>query len=315
MIRFLVCLVCALLPSVASAQLFPNAWWNQTKQVGSSCPGGVCPTSAAPVQAYTATANAPGHWSYPGNIDAHLEGTHGVSTAGLSWREKLNLHDALHEGKAMPINPSTKANYPARSSASFGSAGSAMKSFGSSGGGSFGVGSRDRYGDVITSIGPTYSVAPPVAKTSGCTCENCPCYKFKKAEAEINSQASFAAPPSEGIFQGNNFRKSLMAAAKEARDNGDISAAEYLKISIASRFPEVAQHLEAALQEAAAEQGLANATGAVDWSKLKDFFKTVLPIILELIKLFAGNTPMDSVNTEPYVSIDNLSGYFYDLAA
>ena len=46
----------------------------------------------------TSSANAQ-HWTYPGDLGSHLQSTHGVSTAGLSREQMLNLHDALHEGR------------------------------------------------------------------------------------------------------------------------------------------------------------------------------------------------------------------------
>jgi hypothetical protein len=36
-------------------------------------------------------------WTYPGDLRTHLEQGHGVSTAGMSRFELLNLHDSLHE--------------------------------------------------------------------------------------------------------------------------------------------------------------------------------------------------------------------------
>lgn len=37
-------------------------------------------------------------WTWPGNLSSHLQGTHGVSTAGLSRAEQIELHDRLHNG-------------------------------------------------------------------------------------------------------------------------------------------------------------------------------------------------------------------------
>lgn len=44
------------------------------------------------------TGGAQAHWSFPGSIENHLQFDHGVDATGLSYREKLNLHDSLHEG-------------------------------------------------------------------------------------------------------------------------------------------------------------------------------------------------------------------------
>jgi hypothetical protein len=40
-------------------------------------------------------------WTYPGRIDSHLMGTHGVSQsqlAGMSKQQQERLHDSLHNG-------------------------------------------------------------------------------------------------------------------------------------------------------------------------------------------------------------------------
>jgi hypothetical protein len=83
-----------LVQSSAHGQLFRNLFPN--RRVQSGCPNGVCPTAARPFS----NARA-GHWTFPGSIDGHLNSTHGVSTAGLSREQMLNLHDALHEGRSV----------------------------------------------------------------------------------------------------------------------------------------------------------------------------------------------------------------------
>lgn len=52
----------------------------------------------------------PGHWSYPGDLASHLQSTHGVSTAGLSRKQLLDLHDYLHESNS-PVIRSTSTSY------------------------------------------------------------------------------------------------------------------------------------------------------------------------------------------------------------
>lgn len=94
----LACFIC----SHADAQLFSR--FGRARVSSSSCPGGVCPT--ATVYSSPATTRSPGHWSYPGDIDSHLQSTHGVSTAGMSRQQKLDLHDSLHEGTAPAVRRS-----------------------------------------------------------------------------------------------------------------------------------------------------------------------------------------------------------------
>jgi hypothetical protein len=61
-------------------------------------------TAAAVVTAPLARA---GHWTYPGEISNHLAGDYGVSTAGMTREQMLNLHDSLHEGSASAVRVQT----------------------------------------------------------------------------------------------------------------------------------------------------------------------------------------------------------------
>ena len=264
MSRLLLALVSVcLFGGVADAQIFPNAFWNQTKQVGVSggCPGGVCPTAMAPQAVQRATTvQQPGHWTYPGTIENHLESTHGVATAGMSRQEKLNLHDSLHEG----TETAPQATYP--------SVQSTTKAFsGGSSGGSFVVGGRDSQGHVITSIGVLQS-STSEAKTFG------------------------------AIGSRRDFKRSLLEAAKQAQDDGDISAQDYRKLAFALKIPGVAAKMEAAMADHAVESGVAKA-GSIDWDKLLAFIKEMIPIILQLIQLFSQNAP--DFKVEPYVQLSD----------
>ncbi len=159
MLRLSLCLALVILCAAESqAQLL--GWRARSPQVSSSCPGGVCPSNSAPqatyrpiattaIQPFKAVANR-GHWSYPGDITSHLEGTHGVATAGMSREQKLSYHDSLHEG--------TASRYRSVSGTTgYGSAGS------------FSVGSRDSDGAVITSLGSTGGVSVVTSTTTTST--------------------------------------------------------------------------------------------------------------------------------------------------
>jgi hypothetical protein len=54
-------------------------------------------------------------WTYPGDLNSHLTQTHGVSTAGLSREQMLNLHDSIHEGRVYEAS----AGQASRSSVTF----------------------------------------------------------------------------------------------------------------------------------------------------------------------------------------------------
>jgi hypothetical protein len=61
---------------------------------------------------------------------------------------------------------------------------------------------------------------------------------------------------------------------------------EYFALSAASRNPRVLEKMQAAVHEAAIEEGLAS-TQAIDWSSLIDFIEKLIPIIIKLIDLFS----------------------------
>lgn len=250
----------SMLAGQASAQLFPNAPWNtgtRFSQASGNCPGGNCPTATA--------APSARHWSYPGTISNHLEGAHGVPTAGMSRQQMLNLHDSLHEGTAPTMKQSLPVPYAAASYAmpqvavkSFGSTGSMARSYGSSG--SLVVGGLDPQGHVIVSIGST--VSPEIAQAGTSTIETL------------------------SIGDRRDFRKALLAAGRQARDAGEISSMEFFALSAASRSPRVLEKMQAAVHEAAIEEGLAT-TQAINWDGLINFIEKLIPIIIKLIDLFS----------------------------
>lgn len=278
--------MCLLFVQSADAQLLRRVFSGKsTAQVSSSCPGGVCPTAAAqfnssPVQStilapFKAVDYGRGHWSYPGSLDSHLEGTHGVSTAGMSRQEKLNYHDSLHEGTAQSVVRSVPVhapqavtyNYPVQSTQQAFSGGSSGSRFSGGSSGSFAVGSMYK-GEVITSIGT------PLASASAPT--------------------TFGA-----LGSRRDFKKALLTAAKQAQDDGDISAQDYRRLSFALKIPGVAAKMEAAMAEQAVESGVATA-GAIDWDSLLAFIKEMIPIIMQLIQLFSDNLQINP--DHPYVS-------------
>lgn len=87
----------------------------------------------------------------------------------------------------------------------------------------------------------------------------------------------------------SNRRKDLVKAAETAFINGEITRADLLKIRFASLSPAVMNQIEQTAQDQIAFENklTTNANGFdanIDWISL---FKELLPIILQLIKLFA----------------------------
>lgn len=284
MVRCVILAVVALLPTVCQAQLFPRLFGGKsTAQVGSACPGGVCPTAQSSYGYPVASAviqplrSAAGHWSYPGSIDSHLESTHGVATAGMSRQQKLDLHDSLHEGTA------SKARYPSVSSAvGYGSSGSVV------GGGSTGslvVGSRLSDGSIVTSVGVTVAQV----RSSGvcdCCCPDCKC--SRPAEVPSVESRELRAPVGSienGIGDRVAFRRSLLAAARQAREKGTITTMEFFLVSAASRNPVALDRMMGAVHEAAIEDGKAS-VNAVNWDAIAKFIETLIPLLIKILPLF-----------------------------
>ncbi len=268
MLRLLSCLVLlAGLCSSASGQLFPNAPWNKNRVSSSDCPGGVCPVNQAAVNP------APGHWSYPGTIDNHLEEDHGVSTAGMTRQQKLDLHDSLHEGTAPAVRRApftSRAGYQTvtvSKSGSYGSCGGTRVNYGSSGGSySFRVGGFDKDGYLITSIGTTQT---------------------QSSQAEVSSL---------GVRKRKASREAILEAANKAHSESTISSDELRAIRLACKSPRMLATIEDMIIEKAINSGAYSFTlkangevdkAAIDWEAIGDFILKIAPIIFKLIELFA----------------------------
>lgn len=262
--------------STTYAQLFPNAFWNAKGQVSSACPGGVCPTNTQSLG--LSQSRQAGHWSYPGKIDNHLEGTHGVSTAGMGRQQKLDLHDALHEGTVTASSyrgsayggsavvrsaPMSYSSVGSAARASYGSTGSVVtRSVPTSG--SLYVGQKLFDGSVITSIGVANGITSVGVSSDSVT------------------QGLFGGGLSQSDRQ---FRDALLKAARSARDSGEINRLEFAALTIASRNPKTLANMRTTVQEVAIEEGLATAT-AIDWDALIAFIEKLIPLIIKLIGLF-----------------------------
>jgi hypothetical protein len=83
------------------------------------------------------------------------------------------------------------------------------------------------------------------------------------------------------------FRKALISSAEKSCKAGELSRGDLFRIRIASMHKPTLEKMHQACAEQALSDGLAASYGALDWEKLLTLFKEWLPIILELIKLFA----------------------------
>ena len=84
------------------------------------------------------------------------------------------------------------------------------------------------------------------------------------------------------------FREVLIEAAEQARDEGSITQRELRVIRFATLFPHVLAKVQSAVATTAKEEGTLAASdmAAIDWSAILAFIKELIPLILQLIKLF-----------------------------
>jgi len=256
--------------SNADAQIFRGKLFGRgPSQVSSSCPGGVCPTGNNLLM--QTSAPQPGHWSYPGDIDSHLEGTHGVSTAGLTRQQKLNLHDSLHEGTTAPTY---------RTSAY---------------GGSVVVRSAPTYG----STGAVTRSVPTYGSTGSAVVYRAPAQQLSviNTTPAVQARALVQSGPSEVRLGLDGFRASLSRAVTEARKDGTLKPREALRLQVRMLSPafieqahdlavtQIAFSGEASDSVPLDAEGKVNVAG-INWEGLIAFLEKLLPLLLKLFSAF-----------------------------
>ena len=95
------------------------------------------------------------------------------------------------------------------------------------------------------------------------------------------------------------FRKTIIQASKKAFSDGEITRKQLLKIRLGTLSPAVLEKIEdvAIMQMAASGEDLSgivevNSDGkinraSIDWNNLIDFVERLIPIILQIIQIFA----------------------------
>jgi len=83
------------------------------------------------------------------------------------------------------------------------------------------------------------------------------------------------------------FKRTLLLAARRARQSGDISMGQHLAIIFAAQRPAKLEELKNAVHELAIEDGLATVQ-AIDWDKFLAFLEKLIPMIITLIGLIGG---------------------------
>jgi len=247
----------------ADAQIFRRNV-QRTRSV-QACPGGVCP-QANVTQSVQVTRTA-GQWSYPGKLDEHLQNDHGVSAYGMSRKQMLDTHNALHEGRSI-----RKAAAPAAPVAPR-------------------LPTRRTWADVTPSSqgSPQPTLAPALFGLSALEI-----VEPTTVPSHVLAQVDEPGPREVAT---ENFRSSLLKAVVEARKNGKINFRDSVKLRVASLSPafvERAQELAVAQiafsgEESGAvpigEDGVVQVDG-INWDGLAKFLEAILPLILSLLKAF-----------------------------
>lgn len=286
---FVSLLITSMFVDTCEAQFRPvrNLFQGRSLQVGSACPGGICPTS-------NVVAPQRGHWDYPGTIDSHLENDHGVSTAGMTRQQKLDLHDSLHEGTAPAVRtnvlPRVRTNYStnATGTVSYGSTGT--KSGGSSGTVTYGstgsaVATTNTFSlpvQVVVQVvpAPPAPVAPPVVAVP----------------APVPTAAAVVSAPVETSAR-SAFRTNLVKAIQESRKSGKINGITAIKLRAATLSP---AFMEAAHDLAVTQIAFSSETSTavpvdadgkiqvegINWDGLGKFLEVFVPLLITLLKAF-----------------------------
>lgn len=109
----------------------------------------------------------------------------------------------------------------------------------------------------------------------------------------VNADDSFVSAAVEPVLGEptpqnlSGFRKNLVKAAEQSFSDKEISRLDLFRIRVASMNPAVLRKMHQACAEQVLSEKKVASYGALDWDKLLAFIKEILPIILELIKMFS----------------------------
>lgn len=108
------------------------------------------------------------------------------------------------------------------------------------------------------------------------------------SDTVVASSVAMGEPTAQSL---QSFRKTLLASAESAVKAKEMSRLDLFRLRIATMNKATLEKMHQACAEQVLSDGQAQSYGAIDWSKLLAAFKEFLPILLELIKLFAYANP------------------------
>jgi hypothetical protein len=84
-----------------------------------------------------------------------------------------------------------------------------------------------------------------------------------------------------------SFREALLKSGEQAVKSGELSRMDLMRLRLATMSPKVLATAHQFAAEQCLSDGLCASYGAIDWNQLLAFIKELIPLILELIKLFS----------------------------
>lgn len=113
------------------------------------------------------------------------------------------------------------------------------------------------------------------------------CYDVAQSIAGTPAVASSTVEAQGVISDRAAFRRALKTATRNQVAAGNITQGQAFLLNGLAFFPAKADAIQAAIHDAAIDEGLATAT-AIDWDAIASFIERILPLILQLIQLFGS---------------------------
>jgi hypothetical protein len=120
---------------------------------------------------------------------------------------------------------------------------------------------------------------------------------FQSINAQDLTTRNAAKEVAQSSIKKSDFSKSVIKAAVECQKKGEITRLELIRLRVAMLSPSMQSKIEDLAVMELASSGIENAYSldssgkidrqSIDWEQLLKFLEKLVPIILELIKLFS----------------------------
>lgn len=123
-----------------------------------------------------------------------------------------------------------------------------------------------------------------VVSSLGIFAVNTPVQSFAQTPTVESESIPMGEPSAKSLKE---FRSTILKAGEQAVKAGELSRLDLMRLRLATMAPRVLEQIHQAAAEQVLSDGLSASYGAIDWTKLLAFVKELIPLILELIKLFS----------------------------